>query len=222
MDKSKIIVIDGLDGCGKSTQLEIIKNRLSESGKCVHTISFPDYESQSSALVKMYLNGEFSDDPDDINAYAASSFYAVDRYSSYMKNWKKIYESNSIILAARYVSSNAFHQMPKLSEEKWYEFLTWLYDYEHNKLGLPEADKVIFLDMPINVSQKLLSTRYNGDEAKKDIHESHIGYLEKCRKAALFACETMKWDVIRCSCDDAPLPVEQISEAILVKINEVL
>lgn len=218
MAKGKIIVIDGLDGCGKSTQLELIEKKLAGMGKPVKAISFPDYNSPSSALVRMYLGGEFSDDPDDVNAYAASSFYAVDRYASYMKHWKEEYCAGAFILAARYVSSNAVHQMVKLAENEYDGYLEWLYDYEHEKLGLPRADSVIFLDMPIEVSQKLLSKRYNEDESRKDIHEAHVGYLEKCRGAALYAAKKLGWTVIECSDGNKPYSVRNISEKIMCKI----
>lgn len=222
MKKGKLIVIDGLDGCGKTTQLEITEKKLLSMGYNVKTISFPDYDSSSSALVKMYLNGEFSDNPDDVNAYAASSFYAVDRYASYMKYWKKEYESGYIILAARYVSSNAFHQMSKLHSDQWDSYLKWLYDYEYEKLGLPAADKVIFLDMPIDVSQKLLSKRYNGDDAKKDIHETHVDYLKKCRKSAIYASNKLDWSVIQCSKNGNPLHFSEISNQIINSIKEII
>lgn len=218
MKKGKIIVIDGLDGCGKSTQLDLIYNKLSEMGKKVKAISFPDYNSPSSALVKMYINGEFSNNPVDINPYAASSFYAVDRYASYMKNWRNDYLSETIILTARYVSSNAIHQMVKLEEEQYDGYLEWLFDYEHNKLGLPKADKIIFLDMPTEISQKLLSKRYNNDESRKDIHEANIDYLEKCRKTAMYAADRLNWSVIKCSDGNAPLAPETISEKIMAEI----
>lgn len=222
MKKGKLIVIDGLDGSGKSTQLEIVQKKLEDMGVPVKTISFPDYESPSSALVRMYLNGEFSDNPDDINAYAASSFYAVDRYASFMKYWKEDYFSGKLILAARYVSSNAIHQMVKLDESEYDQYLEWLYDYEHEKLGLPPADKVIFLDMPTNISQKLLSKRYNGDESRKDIHEAHVNYLENCRKTALYAANKLDWTVIQCSDGENPLPVEVISENVMKEISKVI
>lgn len=222
MKKGKLIVIDGLDGSGKSTQLELVEKILADNGCKIRTISFPDYESPSSALVKMYLKGEFSDTPDDVNAYAASSFYAVDRYASYMKDWKKDYEDGAVILAARYVSSNAIHQMVKLEESGFDEYLDWLFDYEHSKLGLPEADKVIFLDMPTEISQKLLSKRYNGDETKKDIHEADTGYLVKCRKAALYAADKLGWSVIPCSDGENPLGVEEISERVMNEISKVM
>lgn len=222
MKKGKLIVIDGLDGSGKSTQLELVEKRLRQMGRKIKTISFPDYESPSSALVKMYLGGEFSDNPDDVNAYAASSFYAVDRYASFMKHWKKDYQDGMIILAARYVSSNAIHQMVKLCESEFDEYLQWLFDYEHSKLGLPEADRVIFLDMPTGISQKLLSKRYHGDEAKKDIHEADVEYLVKCRRAALYASEKLGWSVIPCSDGEEPLSVDKISDAVMSEIEKVL
>jgi len=222
MKKGKLIVIDGLDGSGKSTQLELVEKRLRDMGHKIKTISFPDYESPSSALVKMYLGGEFSDNPDDVNAYAASSFYAVDRYASFMKHWKKDYEDGVIILAARYVSSNAIHQMVKLNENEFDEYLEWLFDYEHEKLGLPYADRVIFLDMPTEISQKLLSKRYNGDETKKDIHEADVEYLVKCRKAALYASEKLEWSVVPCSDGKAPLSVDEISDMVMSEIKKIL
>lgn len=220
MKKGKLIVIDGLDGSGKSTQLEISEQKLIELGFKVKTISFPDYKSPSSALVKMYLNGEFSNDPNDINAYAASSFYAVDRYASYHKYWKEFYENGYVILAARYVSSNALHQMSKVEQENWDSYLNWLYDYEYDKLGIPKADSVIFLDMPIDVSQKFLSKRYDGDETKKDIHESDLKYLQNCRKSALYASKKLNWDIVECCKNGIPLSIEEISEKILSIIKK--
>lgn len=208
-----LIVIDGLDGSGKSTQFEIVKRKLSEN-HAVKAISFPEYDKPSSALVKMYLNGELSEDADGVNAYAASSFYAVDRYASYKLYWEKPYKNGYIILASRYVTSNAIHQMSKLPQEKWDGYLEWLYDYEYNKLGLPKPDCVIFLDMPVEVSQRLLSSRYNGDESKKDIHEANVGYLLKCRSTALYAAQKGGWDVVCCSEGENPLGIEEINDRI--------
>lgn len=222
MKKGKIIVIDGLDGCGKSTQLKLAEEKLKGMGRNVKTISFPDYDSPSSSLVRMYLGGEFSDDPEDINAYAASSFYAVDRYASFMKYWKDDYFSGALILAARYVSSNAIHQMVKLGRDEYDAYLDWLYDYEHKKLGIPLADSVIFLDMPVDVSQKLLAKRYNYDDSRKDIHEAHRGYLEKCRQTAIYAAGKLGWKVIECSCGGKPFSLESISEKIMENILKVM
>lgn len=218
----KLIVIDGLDGSGKTTQFELIQKILSERGISVKAISFPEYDKPSSTLVKMYLGGEFSKNAEDVNAYASSSFYAVDRYASYKLYWEKDYLDDKLILASRYVSSNAIHQMVKLPEEEWEKYLIWLIDYEHMKMDIPKADKVIFLDMPIEISQKLLSQRYNGDENKKDIHESNIEYLHRCRKSALFAAEKLGWSVVTCNDGENPLPTEEISNKIMKIIDEVI
>lgn len=217
----KLIVIDGLDGSGKSTQFDIVKNKLSEKYS-VKAISFPDYNNPSSSLVKMYLNGELSSDASGVNAYAASSFYAVDRYASYKMFWEKNYENGDLIFASRYVSSNAIHQMVKLPENEWDSYLHWLSDYEYVKLGLPKPDLVIFLDMPVEISQKLLSERYNGDESRKDIHESNLQYLRACRRSALYAAKKLGWRVVECSNGEKPLAVEVISEKLLNIVNEVL
>ncbi|MGN1304719.1 MAG: dTMP kinase [Oscillospiraceae bacterium] len=217
MDK-KLIVIDGLDGSGKSTQFDIVKEMLSQK-YTVKAISFPEYDKPSSTLVKMYLSGEISENAADINAFAASSFYAVDRYVSYKKYWEKNYNNGELILASRYVSSNAIHQMSKLDEGEWDSYLEWLQDYEYGKFELPRPNCVIFLDMPIEISQKLMSERYNGDESKKDIHESNIAYLKTCRKTALYAAEKLGWHVIGCSEGDEPLPIEVITNKIMKVIN---
>ncbi|MGN0667343.1 MAG: dTMP kinase [Huintestinicola sp.] len=224
MENLRLIVIDGLDGSGKSTQFGIMAERLAAKGIKVKAISFPDYDMPSSTLVKMYLNGEFSQNASDVNAYAASTFYAADRYASYKLCWEKNYLDGELILASRYVSSNAIHQMVKLPEEQWDGFLEWLCDYEYNRLGLPRPDKVIFLDMPVEVSQKLLSGRYKGDESKKDIHESNVKYLSDCRRSALYAAEKMGWSVIPCAdaTGGSPLSVEEISEKLAAEIDNLI
>lgn len=215
----KLIVIEGLDGSGKSTQLDLLPQNLLKRGIESQTVSFPDYDSDSSALVKMYLGGRFGNRPDDVNAYAASLFYAVDRFASYKTNWGEYYNQNGVIVSGRYTTSNAVHQTSKMDEGDWQGFLDWLYDLEYNKVGIPKPNKVIFLDMPIEVSQKLLSGRYRGDEAKKDIHESDTAYLGKCRKAAMFTAKYSGWTIIPCAKDGKPRSIEDISKDIL---NETL
>lgn len=215
----KLIVIEGLDGSGKSTQLELLPQNLLKNGIDCRSVSFPDYDSNSSALVKMYLGGEFGKKPDDVNAYAASLFYAVDRFASYKTTWGEYYNQNGVIVSGRYTTSNAVHQTSKMDEKHWEGFLDWLYDLEYNKVGIPKPDKVIFLDMPIEVSQKLLSTRYKGDEGKKDIHESDTDYLDKCRKAAMFTAKYSDWTIISCAKDGEPRTIEDIANDVL---NETL
>lgn len=211
----KLIVIEGLDGCGKSTQLELLPKNLLEKGIESKSVSFPDYDSDSSALVKMYLSGAFGKKPGDVNAYAASLFYAVDRFASYKTNWGEFYNQDGVIVSGRYTTSNAVHQTSKMDECYWKDFLDWLYELEYNKVGIPKPDKVIFLDMPVEVSQKLLSGRYKGDEAKKDIHESDTEYLDKCRKAAMFTAQYSGWTIIPCAKDGEPRSIEEIAKDIL-------
>ena len=214
----KLIVIEGLDGCGKSTQLELLPKALKEKNIDCKSVSFPDYESDSSALVKMYLGGRFGTKPGDVNAYAASVFYSVDRYASYKEVWGEFYEAGGTVVSGRYNTSNAIHKTSKLPREQWEDFLNWLYDFEYNKIGIPKPDKVIFLEMPVEVSQKLLSNRYEGDEEKKDIHESDIEYLNNCRKAAKFTADYSGWTTIPCSENGEPRSIEDIAADVLEEV----
>lgn len=218
-NKSKIIVLEGLDGSGKSTQFDKLTEYFTNKGVKIKPISFPDYNNPSSTLVKMYLDGEIASSAEEVNAYAASSFYAVDRYASYKQFWEKDYKEGSLILAARYVTSNCIYQMTKLPEEKWDEFLDWLEDYEYNKLGIPRPETVIFLDMPIEISQKLMTKRYGGNESKKDIHEANIKYLYKCRDAALFTAKKQDWKIIECSRGESPKSIDEIFGELLKLIE---
>ena len=218
----KLIVIEGLDGSGKTTQFEMLLNRLTESRINVKGITFPDYTEPSSALVKMYLNGEFGDDADSINAFAASSFYTVDRYASYKRHWQKEYTEGATVLAARYTTSNAIYQMVKLEQSEWDNYLSWLEDFEYAKMGLPIPDAVIYLDVEPEISQTLLSKRYEGDENKKDIHEKNIEFLTRCREAALFAAQRLDWQIISCTRDGELLSLEDIHELIFKSIGEAL
>ncbi|MCC8192970.1 MAG: deoxynucleoside kinase [Ruminococcus sp.] len=217
--QGSLVVIEGLDGSGKSTQFEIVDKLLSERNISHKSISFPDYDNPSSALVKMYLSGDFSKNAADVNAFAAASFYAVDRYASYKLYWEKAYKSGDLILASRYVTSNAIYQMVKCEKSEWDSFLDWLFDYEYERLGLPRPDSVIFLDMPISVSQKLLSARYDGDENKKDIHEVDVEFLKRCREAALYTAEKFNWSIIQCSDGENPFPKEKITSEIMKIID---
>ena len=218
----KLMVIDGLDGCGKSTQLTLLDEYLRTRSTAYKQISFPDYNQPSSALVKMYLSGELGGSATAVNAYAASSFYAVDRYASYTRFWRKDYEDGTPIVAARYVTSNAIHQMTKLPKEEWDAFLEWLEDYEYNKLGLPRPDAVVFLDMPIEVSQRLMEQRYEGDNEKKDIHERDLTYLHQCREAALYAADRKGWNVLPCSNGVEPLPIETIHQSLVSVFEDMM
>ena len=210
----KLVVIEGLDGSGKSTQLDLLYENLKKHGIECRAVSFPDYDNPSSTLVKMYLNGNFGTNPNDVNAYAASVFYTVDRYASYKAKWGEYYENGGTVVSGRYTTSNAVHQASKLSEDKWEDFLSWLYDFEY-KIGIPKPDKVIFLDMPVEVSQKLLTKRYEGDNSKKDIHESDTEYLDRCRKAAIFTANYSGWEIIPCADYGEARSIEDIANDVL-------
>lgn len=218
----KLIVIEGLDGSGKSTQLELLKSRLNNSGIDFSAISFPDYESNSSALVKMYLSGEFGKSPTDVNPYAASLFYCVDRYASFKTKWGNDYNNGKIIIAGRYTTSNAIHQTSKLDDSLWKPFLDWLYDIEYKKVGIPKPDLVIFLDMPVEVSQKLLTGRYKGDESGKDIHERDVDYLNNCRRAAKFVADYSGFKTVNCANGDSPRTINDISDEIFSLVIKTL
>ncbi|MBO5873211.1 MAG: deoxynucleoside kinase [Clostridia bacterium] len=218
----KLIVIEGLDGSGKSTQLELLTKGLKNSGIDCRMVSFPNYEDDSSALVRMYLSGQFGNKPDDVNAFAASCFYACDRYASFKKDWGKYYNDGGIIVSGRYTTSNAVHQCSKLDESEWESFLSWLYEFEYERLGIPKPDKVIFLDMPIEVSQKLLDKRYGVDGGHKDIHEKDVAYLEKCRKAAYFTADYSGWTKIFCAKDGEPRTIEDIAQDVINTVKEIL
>lgn len=210
----RLIVMEGLDGSGKATQAKILHEKLLKWGKQVREISFPNYAEPSSALVKMYLAGELGREAGDVNAYAASAFYSVDRFASYQRHWKEDYASGTLILCDRYTTSNMVYQTEKLHREEWDNFLAWLQDFEYNKLGLPKPNKVIYLDMHPNTSKKLLLARYKGDEGKKDLHEADFQYLVNCRQTALYAAEKCGWSVIRCCDGETPYPVEEIAQKI--------
>ena len=192
----KLIVFEGTDGTGKSTQFALLTKRLQNENVSFRRLQFPQYLEPSSALIRMYLNGEFGENPNDVNAYAASSFYAVDRYAGYKSDWGEFYEEGGILIADRYTTSNAVHQCSKLPPEQWDTFLQWLFDYEYHLLGLPAPDKVIYLQVDPAVSQRLMTARYHGDETRKDVHEKDTEYLARSRRAAEYCAEHLGLSLI--------------------------
>ncbi len=219
---SKLIIMEGLDGSGKSTQTELLQSYFNTNGIKYKKIKLPDYDSPSSTLVKMYLGGEFGSNADDVNAFAAGAFYAVDRYASYKLNWKKDYDDGVLILADRYATSNSIYQMEKIDESEWDAYLDWSADFEYSKIGIPRPDCVIYLDMPVEISQRLMSGRYNGDEGKKDVHEANVRFLNRCRKSALYAAEKQNWHIVPCSDGENPLSIEKIHKKIINIIEKEL
>ncbi|OPY58655.1 MAG: Thymidylate kinase [Pelotomaculum sp. PtaU1.Bin035] len=214
--KGKLIVIEAGDGSGKETQAEKLYNRLKTEGCNVIKITFPNYKSESSALIKMYLDGEFGSDPDGVNPYVASTFYIVDRYASYKKDWEKFYENGGIIIADRYTTSNMIHQAVKISDEKEKEdYINWLLDFEFKVFQLPVPDCVIFLDMPPEYSRKLISGRVNKfGEKEKDIHERNYDYIVKTYNNACKIVEKNDWYKIECVTGGRLKDIDEIHEEI--------
>lgn len=214
--------LEGLDGSGKTTQTELICKRLQEDGIDFRQIKLPDYDSDSSILVRKYLAGDFGKNAGDVNSYAASVLYAADRFASYTEKWGADYRAGKLIFADRYTPANALYQMTKLDKAEWDSFLEWLFDFEYEKIGIPAPDKVIFLDMPVEVSQRLMTSRYGGDETKKDVHEANVEFLNACREAALYAAEKYGWSVVNCAENGEPLPIEVINDEVYKILLDVL
>ena len=222
----KLLIFEGLDGSGKGTQTALLCDTLRRRGVDLRQITFPDYASESSALVKLYLAGAFGQKPDDVNAYAASSFYAVDRYASYKTGWGAFYRDGGLVLSDRYTTSNAVHQCSKLPPAQWDGFLNWLFDFEYQKIGIPAPDAVVYLAVDPQVSQRLLAARYHGDDSKKDIQEKDLDYLARSRAAAEYCAKALGWKRIDCTADGPQgktmRTVEQINDEILAYLRDIL
>jgi len=210
----KLIVIEGTDGSGKSTQFKLLTERVSAEGIEFQKLVFPQYSEPSSALIRMYLGGEFGTKPSDVNAYAASAFYAVDRFASYKKVWGAWYENGGLVLSDRYTTSNAVHQASKEPEDKQLEYLKWLYEFEYDKLGLPCPDLTIYLDVPTDFTEKMMRSREAATNTQADIHEKDLAYLATCRRMGRKAAEYYGWTVIDCVRDGQMRSIEDIHEEI--------
>ncbi|MGN1298659.1 MAG: dTMP kinase [Candidatus Scatovivens sp.] len=221
----KLFVIDGTDGSGKQTQFEQLKKKFDEEKIEYKTVSFPNYESDSSALVKMYLSGEFGDNPKSVNAYIASTFYAVDRYATFKKGYEQYYNNGGIILADRYTTANMVHQAGKINDKNEREkFLNWLCDLEFNLYGLPVPTKVFFLNMPVEKSIELMKNRENkfSHDSKKDIHEKNKNHLIDSYNAACDVAKKYNWHEIKCVKNNEIRTIEDIHNEIYDEVKKYL
>ena len=196
--------------------------RLEEAGQSFQRLVFPQYSEPSSALIRMYLSGEFGTDPESVNAYAASTFFAVDRYASYIKQWHDYYSDGGLVLADRYTTSNAIHQAAKLPSEKRAEYLDWLYDFEFRLLELPRPDAVIYMDVPLETAVFQMRRREAETKTKSDIHEADTRYLAVCRECGSEAAELYGWHKIKCTEDGVMRPVEDIHEDVYRAVRNCL
>ena len=218
----KLIVIEGTDGSGKSTQFKLLTQRLTREGRDFRQIVFPQYSEPSSALIRMYLGGEFGQRPGDVNAYAASAFYAVDRYASFKKVWGNYYNGGGLVISDRYTTSNAVHQASKEPPENRQRFLKWLYEFEYDHLGIPRPDLTLYLDVPTDFTEKLLRAREQDTHTKADIHEKDTQYLATCRRMGAFAADYYGWTVISCVRDGKMRSMEDIHEEIYRHVRNCL
>ena len=218
----KLIVIEGTDGSGKSTQFRMLSQHLEQDQIAFKHLVFPRYQEESSALIRMYLGGAFGDKPSDVNAYAASAFYAVDRYASYKMDWGKWYEDGGLVLSDRYTTSNAVHQASKVSGEDRNKYLKWLYEFEYDQLGLPRPDLTIYLDVPTDFTEKMLRSREQATDTQADIHEKDMAYLATCRQTGRAAAGYYGWTVIQCVKDGQMRTIEDIHSEIYEAVRKCL
>jgi dTMP kinase len=220
--KGKLIVLEGIDGSGKSAQYRRLCSRFESEGIIFRSIVFPRYDNESSALIRMYLNGDFGEHPSDVNANAASIFYAIDRYASYMTDWGDTYRAGGLILSDRYTTSNAVHQGAKLPEDKQREFFDWLYDLEYIKLGLPKPDLVIYLDVDVETSLDRMHHRQERTHTTADIHEKDALYLEACLLTGSHAAEHYGWNRVDFKKDNRIRELDEKHEEIFSIVKRIL
>ena len=218
----KLIVLEGTDGSGKATQTEKLLERLLSEGVHCRTVEFPRYGEESSALIRMYLGGAFGDRPSDVNAYAASTFFSVDRYASFKQDWGGFYADGGVVLADRYTTSNAVHQGGKLPPEERKAYFRWLFDFEYRLMGLPAPDLVIYLDVPVEQTEENMHRREAETHTVADIHEKDRDYLRQCQIAAMDAAEQFGWKRIPCTRDGAMRSVEEIHNDVYSAVKEIL
>lgn len=222
MGKGRLIVFEGTDGSGKATQTALLCRELDQWGIPYKKLEFPRYEEESSALIRLYLKGTFGTQPEDVNAYAASTFFAVDRFASFKQDWGKFYEEGGLIITDRYTTSNAVHQTSKLPECERKAFLDWLFHFEYGLMGLPEPTRVLYLDIPAELTEVMMRKRERDTHTQADIHERDAEYLRHCQENARFVTEYCHWTRINCAKDGKVRTMEDIHKEIMEKISDLI
>lgn len=224
MSGKLIIIESGSDASGKATQSELIYEKLKNEGVKVKKVQYPNYESESSTLVKMYLRGDFGKNADDVDAYIASTFFTADRYASYKTEWEDFYKEGGVVIADRYTTSNMVHQASKMAVEDRDKYLDWLDDYEYGMFKMPRPDVVIFLNVPVEFSRKLMANRMNKftGEKEKDIHERNAEYLERTYRNSLYIADKYGWKIVECIKDGELRSIDDINNEIYKIVHEVL
>ena len=220
--RGKLIVFEGTDGSGKATQSRLLCEHLHREGLELKNIDFPRYGKPSAAMVQEYLDGKLGKHAGDVNAYAASMFYAMDRYASYKQDWGEFYESGGLIIADRYTTSNAVHQASKLPEGERKAYLDWLFHTEYTLLGLPAPDLVVYLDMPTEITERMMRKREADTKPQAAIHEQDAAYLRACRENARAVVCACGWTHILCAEGDAPRTPEDIHAEVYKLVRALL
>ena len=218
----KLIVFEGTDGSGKATQTALLCRELESRGVPFRKLEFPRYKEESSALLRLYLSGAFGTDPADVNAYAAATFFSVDRYASFKQDWGGWYRQGGLVIADRYTTSNAVHQTSKLPPQERQAFLDWLFDFEYRKLGLPEPDRVLYLDVPTELSEQMMRRREQVTHTTADIHERDEAYLRSCRESAAMVVDYGGWTRIDCARDGQVRSVDDIHREVMERLRDLL
>ena len=220
--QGKLIVIEGIDGSGKSTQFKLLTQRLEKEGVPFRKVVFPRYDQSSSTLLRSYLSGEFGKNPGDVNAFAASTFFFVDRFASFKTDWGEFYKSGGIVVCDRYTTSNAIHQGAKIPESALNSFLDWLYDFEFRLMELPKPDIVLYMDVDLDTCLNQMKSRQEKTGTVGDIHETHSEYLASCLKAGASAANRLAWNKVRCLDSGAMRSIDEIHEEIYDSVKGVL
>ncbi len=218
----KLIVFEGTDGSGKATQSRLLLERLRREGVDCRPLTFPRYGEPSAAAIELYLHGALGAKPGDVNAYAASMFFAVDRYCSYKQDWGGYYENGGVLIADRYTTSNAVHQASKLPKGERKAFLDWLFGFEYGKLELPEPTAVFYLDVPTELTERMMRSREAANHTSADIHEKDADYLRACREVGEQLAADYGWQYVDCSRDGEMRTVEEIHEEICRRVKALL
>lgn len=218
----KLIVFEGTDGSGKATQTKLLCAELERRGVPFREIDFPRYGNPFAEPARLYLAGALGRHPGDVNAYAASTLYAVDRYASYKQDWGGFYEAGGLVVADRYTTSNAVHQASKLPMEERRAYLDWLFDLEYGRLGLPKPDLVVYLDMPVEITERMMRRREQTEGTQADIHETDEAYLKSCRENAREVVRDCGWTVIHCAANGEPRAIADIHAEVLRRVEKLL
>jgi len=224
MAKGKFIVIDGTDGSGKATQMNLLIDALTKEGTEIVTTDFPQYGESSAYFVEKYLRGEYGT-ADEVGAKRGSLFYALDRFDA-SKGMYEHLDAGTCIVSNRYVSANMGHQAAKIDDTNERDaFLEWLDELEYEILGIPRPDETIFLYMPPEIGQQLVDQKGEREYTKgkkRDIHEADLDHLKKASEAYKYVADTYGWHTINCAPDGNLLTREEIHEKVLAVVKPLL